>query len=582
MLSSSLISSSDFYTGAFPAEFGNATSGVFDLNLRKGNNQKREHSMMLGILGTEIASEGPIGKPGDGSYLFNFRYSTLGILQKIGLNPVGDVLPEYGDLSFNITLPKSSFGTFHIFGLAGKNRAYIEAVADSTQWLESDDNEGYNERQTTGTLGLSHKILLDDHRYIHTVFAASIDQNTNDDYHFDAAQNYRYVKEFENRFNNQIFRISSTYNHKLNAKNSYKVGVIGSYHQFDFYAREFRENGEGYTTFLQDTGSAKQFNTFIQWRNRLNEKWTATGGLHVNYFQLTKKASIEPRLALKWQATERQSLHWALGLHSRPEHPVFYFVEATDNDGRRTLPNRNLNYLKSLQAVMGYDYRISSDLRIKTEIYFQHIYDVAVEKDPSSKESLINTLDVWDILNSNNAASTEGLGRNYGIDVTLEKNFSNSYYLLLTTSLFDSKFRTAGGQWFNTRFNSRYQVNLLAGKEFVSGKNRNRIFGLNGKMVLNGGNRVTPIDLQASRDHGYTVRDNDRFLANSVGEYYRLDVGISYKIIRQKITHAIMFDIQNVTNHLNYLQDYYNRYTGEIDYDTHTGLFPVLNYRIEF
>lgn len=581
MLSSNLISSSDFYTGAFPAEFGNALSGAFDLNLRKGNNQKREHAVMLGILGTEVSTEGPLGKPGDGSYLFNFRYSTLGILKQIGLNPVGDVLPEYGDLSFNIHLPKSSLGTFNIFGLAGKNRAYFDVEADSTKWIESDDDYGFNERQTVGTVGLSHKLLIDNKRYIHTVFAASIDQNSNDDYHLDPVNDYRKVKEFENRFNNQIYRISTTYNQKLNAKNSYKIGVIGSYHSFDFYARDFNDSGENYTTYLQDTGQATQFNSFIQWKNRINDKWTATAGMHFNYFGLTKKSSIEPRFAIKWQATEKQALHMALGLHSKPEHPVFHFIESSDKSNP-SLPNRNLDYIKAFHAVLGYDFRITKNFRINTEVYYQHLYDVPVESDPNSVESILNTLDVWDLLEGNSEATTDGLGRNYGIDITLEKNFSDAYYFLITGSLFDSKFRNAAGRWYNTRFNSQYQLNALAGKEFVSGKDRNRIFGLNGKIVLNGGNRVTPIDIEASRDQGRTVRDNSQFLANSIGKYYRFDVGISYKIIRSKSTHAIMLDIQNVSNHLNHLWNYYIPSTGEIGYDDHTGLFPVLNYRIEF
>ncbi|NND32363.1 MAG: TonB-dependent receptor, partial [Saprospiraceae bacterium] len=310
MLSSSLLSSSDFYSGAFPAEFGNATSGVFDLNLRKGNNQKREYSFMLGILGTEVATEGPLSKSGNGSYLFNFRYSTLGILQKIGLNPAGDVLPEYGDLSLNIHLPNSGIGNINIFALTGKNRAYFDVIPDSTKWEFSDDDAGFNETQTVGTLGLSHKILLDNHRYIHTVIAASTDQSASDEYHIDASQGYRSIKEFENKFTNTIFRLSSTFHNKIDAKNSFKIGAIASHHAFDFYARDFENNGK-YTTFLQDTGSAQQFHAFTQWKHRLNEKWTATAGVHANYLALTKKGSIEPRVALKWQATEKQALSMA-------------------------------------------------------------------------------------------------------------------------------------------------------------------------------------------------------------------------------------------------------------------------------
>jgi hypothetical protein len=582
MLSSSLLASSDFYSGAFPAEFGNATSGVFDLNLRKGNNQKREYSFMLGILGTEVATEGPLGQPGNGSYLFNFRYSTLGILQKVGLNPAGDVLPEYGDLSFNIHLPNSGIGNINIFGLAGKNRAYFNAEADSTKWEFSGDNEGFNERQTVGTIGISHKVLFDNKRYLHTVFAASTDQNQNDDYYLQAEENYRSIREFENRFNNTIFRLSSTFHNKINAKNSFKIGAIASHHAFDFYARDYFNEGNEYNTFLQDSGSAQQFQSFIQWKHRLNEKWTATAGIHTNYFALTKKGSVEPRVAIKWQATEKQALSMALGIHSKPEHPVFYFVENTSVDDVRTLPNKNLDYIKSLHAVIGYDYRLRPDLRFKTEIYYQHLYDVAVDDDPKTKGSVLNTLDVWDILGDPSNVSAVGLGKNYGVDLTIEKNFTNSYYFLLSGSLFRSQFRALDGTWYSTRFDSRYQMNLLAGKEFVIGKNKNRLLAFNGKVILNGGNRTSPINLEASKVENRTVRDLDNFLGTSIGQYYRFDVGVSYKINRNKMTHAIMLDIQNVTNRLNPLENYYSRQTMQVEQDVHTGLFPVLNYRVEF
>ena len=125
-------------------------------------------------------------------------------------------------------------------------------------------------------------------------------------------------------------------------------------------------------------------------------------------------------------------------------------------------------------------------------------------------------------------------------------------------------------------------MNLLAGKEFVVGKNKNKLLGFNGKVILNGGNRTTPIDLEASRQEGRTVRNLDNFLGSSIGQYYRIDVGISYKINRKKMTHSIMLDIQNVSNRLNPLEEYYNRSTQQIQQEVHTGLFPVLNYRVEF
>ncbi len=581
MLSSSLLSSSDFYSGAFPAEFGNATSGAFDLNLRKGNNQKREHSFMLGILGTEVASEGPIGPKGGASYLVNFRYSTLGILQKIGLNPAGDVLPEYGDLSFNVNFPNTKIGQFNLFGLAGKNRAYFDVIPDSSQWEFDDDMYGFNETQLVGTLGLSHKWLLSDRSYLHTVLAASKDQSADDEYFLDSKDSYRSVKEFENNFNNSIYRLSSTYHHKIDAKNNFDIGAIISRHSFDFYARNYFDEGQNFETLLQDTGAATQIQGFLQWKHRVTENWTLTGGLHATYYQLTGHGSIEPRVATKWRLNANQSLHLALGIHSKAEHPVFYFVETTASDTEKTTPNANLDYIKSFHAVFGYDHNFNKDFRFKTEIYYQHLFDVPVDENVGSRESLINTLDIWDVFGAGKAVN-EGLGRNMGIDMTLEKNFSRSYYFLVTGSLFDSKFRSRNGQWYDTRFNSRYQTNILAGKEFVGGKTKNRIIGINGKFVLNGGNRITPIDLAASRADNRTVLDLDRFYGVSVGTYYRFDIGFSYKVNRPKMTHSFMLDIQNVTNHLNPLDRYYHQGRQNIMTETHTGLFPVLNYRVEF
>jgi len=581
MLSSSLLSSSDFYTGAFPAEFGNATSGAFDLNLRKGNNQKREHAFMLGILGTEVATEGPIGKSGDASYLVNFRYSTLSILKEIGLNPVGDVLPEYGDLSFNIQLPKSKIGKINIFGLAGKNRAYEEAIPDSTQWEDGGDAYEYSETQTVGTVGLSHRYLINDRSYFHTVIAASTDRYNSEEIFLNAEEQYKTTKVEDSRFNNNILRATTNYNLKINARNSIKIGAVASHHAFDFFARDFDEDGEHFTTYLQDTGSAQQFQSYVQWKNRINEKLTIVSGLHANYYALTKRSSIEPRVSLKWQATEKQAISFAAGLHSKPEHPVFYYVSTAEDGETRNLPNRNLDYIKALHLVVGYDHYFSKQLRMKTEFYFQHLFDVPVENTPMSRGSILNVLDVWDILGSDGSIAS-GRGRNYGVDVTLEKSFSKNYYFLFTGSLFSSEFRTVDKKWYDTRFASKYQVNLLSGKEFKIGRSGNKTIAFNGKLVLNGGNRVTPIDLIASKEKGYTVRDEEQFLSKSIGTYYRLDVGVSYKINRAKTTHSIMLDIQNVSNRLNPLNEYYNARQMQVEFDTHTGLFPVLNYRVEF
>ncbi|MDG2154146.1 MAG: carboxypeptidase-like regulatory domain-containing protein [Crocinitomicaceae bacterium] len=97
ILNNKLLSNSDFFMSAFPAEYGNSTSGVFDLKLRNGNNNRHEFTGQFGFLGTEFVAEGPLSKKGKSSYLIMGRYSTLSLFQKVGIQIGTDAVPQYGD-----------------------------------------------------------------------------------------------------------------------------------------------------------------------------------------------------------------------------------------------------------------------------------------------------------------------------------------------------------------------------------------------------------------------------------------------------------------------------------------------------
>ncbi|MDX1479152.1 MAG: TonB-dependent receptor [Saprospiraceae bacterium] len=581
MLSSSTLSNSDFYTGAFPAEFGNASSGVFDLNLRKGNDQRREYAFMIGLLGIEAAAEGPFSTEGRGSYLVNVRYSTLSALSALGLNPAGDVLPAYGDLSFKLHIPTQGFGQFSVFGLGGFNDAYFEPERDSTVWFDSEDREGFVETQKTGVIGLSHKILLGANSYLQTVAAASTEEYDGDGYTLVPSEGYRRQQEYLDAFNDRTFRLSSTYHRKIDARNSYKLGAIATHRSFDFSSRYLDDDLGSLRTYLQQDGSSQQFQAFGQYRWRPSERLTLTGGVHYNYFGLTGDWTLEPRAAAKLELPGQNTISAAVGLHSKPEHPSFYFIEGADGAEPGDQPNAHLDFTKSFHAVLGYGHRFNTHLRIHAELYYQHLYDVPVERDPAEITSMLNVLSIWDLLGTG-AAINSGRGRNLGLDLTIEKSFSHNYYFLVTTSLYDSQFRAINGSWYNTRFNSRYQCNFIGGREWKLGRSDDNILGFNLKAIVNGGERTTPIDLAQSRERGYTVYQSDRTLEALAGTYYRFDLGMSYTINRPKMTHSVRLDIQNVTNRLNIFDTYYSQASMNLAHEYHTGLFPVLSYRVEF
>ncbi|MEL6925877.1 MAG: TonB-dependent receptor, partial [Bacteroidota bacterium] len=318
-----------------------------------------------------------------------------------------------------------------------------------------------------------------------------------------------------------------------------------------------------------------------QWKHRLTQNWTVNAGLHVTHFALSGDNAIEPRLATSVKLNNRQTLSAAIGLHSRPEPIAFYFLESSAPDGTRTSPNMDLGMSKSMHTVLGYDHQLSDNLRLKAEVYYQHLYNVPVTNEPNVYGSIINASDIWDIVGANESIN-EGTGRNYGVDLTLEKFFARQYYFLFTGSLYQSKFTPLNGVEYSTRFNSNYQMNLLAGKEWKVGKKKNNIFAVNGKFIYAGGNRYTPIDVEASRERQRTVRDVDLLFAERLSDYLRFDVGLSYKMIRKRMTHSIMLDVQNVTNNQNPGGFYYDTRQEKIQEYYLTGFFPVFNYRIEF
>ena len=586
MLSSSTLSNSDFYTGAFPAEFGNALSGVFDLNMRTGNNEKREYAFMLGALGVEAAAEGPFHQNGRGSYLVNFRYSTLAVLEAVGLSPVGDVLPKYADVSFKLNMPTKRAGNFALFGLGGQNSAVFHPEIDSSSYdPDNDDDWGFEERQVAGNLGLSHRILLSDHSYLKTVALVSHERLIEEDYWLDPEKNFTRHNDVKNEVVSNAARISTMYNLKVNARNTFRAGLIYSYLTFDFKYYDDdnfdEEKGEQQILLFDNDGTTATLQGYAQWKHRFDNQWTFNAGLHYSQMMLNNKFSIEPRAALTWQIDEKQSLSAAVGIHSKMEHLAAYLFEGTLPDGTNRVPNKNLGLTKSMHAVLGYDRRLGENMRMKLEAYYQHLYDVPVESIPGSTHSIINAFDIWDIIGAEQV-NNDGTGRNYGIDLTLEKFFSNNYYFLVTGSLFESRYTPINKVEFPTRFDGRYNLTVLGGKEFKVGKNKKNIIGLNGKLILSGGNRFTPIDLEASRQTGdHEILEDQRF-AEWAGAYGRLDLGVSYKINRPKLTHTILLDIQNVTNRQNIFTLYYDDDTQQIERYTQNGLFPIINYRVEF
>lgn len=578
MLNANVLGTSDFYTGAFPAEMGNALSGVFDMKFRNGNNEKREHTFQLSALGTEVATEGPFKKGGKSSYLINYRYSTLALLQNI-VNFDG-VLPKYQDASVKLNFPTEKYGTISIWGLGGYNNASKDPVKDSTKWTEDDPNFVLDANSRMGVAGITHVYFLSKNSYLKTVVSGSHQRTKETVDTLNPNADYKVIHVHNEKFINNAYRMSVLYNNKLNSKNTVRIGAIAHQLQYSFDASFYDDSRANWRTIIDGEGDAQYYQAYAQWKHRASEKLTLLGGVHGSYFALNGSYSIEPRAAITYTA-RKSTYSLAAGFHSKPDHISTYLFQDRQQGVTNTYPNKDLGLLKAFHVVAGYQRALGAGVRFKTEAYYQYLYNIPVEKRLNSEFSLINAFEIFSLLGTGQLVS-EGTGQNYGIDMSIEKPFANNYYVMATGSLFKSTYKNYAGEEYSTTFDRGYQLNLLGGKEFKVSRDGRKILGLNGKLLFSGGMRESPIDLAASRKANEVVLVPKQYYTKQVPAYFRSDIGIYYKINRQRATHSIQLEIQNVTNRENYYYSYYDEDAGDIKRVNQLGIFPNIAYRIDF
>ncbi|MEP1781388.1 carboxypeptidase-like regulatory domain-containing protein [Reichenbachiella sp.] len=573
MFSTQVISRSDFYTGAFAPAYGNALSGVFDINLRKGNNEKAEHTIQAGLLGLDFSSEGPISKEMGSSYLFNYRYSTLGMLGDLGIIELGENEKNtFQDLALKVNLPTRSLGTFSLFGMGGLSK-YTQGFRNA------DDEEKYN----MGVVGISNDYVINKNTFIKTTFSVSATEVSNDE--FVKFENNRDTVDF---FNKESFKKSYTrgavvFNKKFNSQHLLEAGVTIS--RLDYNFTELDHDIKRTEPFVDlvsfnDEGASGTQQAFLSWKFRINEQLSLVNGLHYFRFSFTGEESYEPRSSLKWQFRENQSITAGFGVHSRIESLEYYLGNHINSDGTTVDNNPDLGMAKTNHYVLGYDRVLSPSLYFKTEIYYQHLYNIPVSPDPTfGWYSSINSTDEYATIPLVN----EGTATNYGIEMTLDKKFSRNYYFMVNGALFESKYKGGDGIERDSRFNGNFNFHVLGGKEWKVGKNgKNNIVGLSTKISYAGNQRNIPIDLEQSIVDSRERLDYSRIYADRVREYFRMDVQISYRKNRPRTTTEWRLDIQNMTNRFNYGGEVYDGGLQQVVADNQIGLIPILSYRLEF
>lgn len=576
VLSSNLLANSDFMTSAFPAEYGNALSGIFDLHLRKGNNEKREFTGRIGFLGIDLAAEGPFSSKSKASYLINYRYSTLGMLSALGINVTGDYVTTFQDLSFNINVPVSDKHSISLFGIGGKSNQYSEALKDSAKWEYFQNKVDSEYKTDMGAVGLTHTYFINTKTFLKSVIGLSGNQVI--DLYDTLNDNYQLIPNYNNKIIQARYNLSTTLNHKFNARHTLRSGIYAN--QLSYTVSEFRRNeSDEFIRNIYGKGNAFLLQAYAQWKYKLTESLNLNTGLNGMFLGLNNTTVVEPRVGLQYSFAENQKLSVGYGLHSQAQLLTTYLYEIEDANGQKHQPNKDLGFSRSHHFVIGYDRMLSDNLHLKLESYYQRLFNIPIVNAPNSNYAIINEQYSF----PDDTLANKGKGRNYGVEVTLEHFLNNGFYFMFTGSLYQSKYTGGDGIERNTRFNGNYASNFLLGKEFKVGKNgKNNIIGLNAKLVYLGGLRYTPVDLEKSQQEDETKVIESSAFEEKLKDYFRPDLRVSYQINRKQVSHMLSLDIQNTINRQNIAGQYYDRDENKIQYYYHTGLIPILAYRIDF
>lgn len=574
VFSSSMLDNSDFSTGGFPAEYGNALSGVFDMRFRKGNNDKPQYTFKASLIGLDFSTEGPI-KKGQSSYLVNYRYSTLGILNSLGFHLAGERENNtFQDLSFNLNFPnKKNTSVFNVWAIGGLSKEDYSPVEDVSEWDEYDDYAIYDFKTNMGAIGIGHVLQLGKIGVLKTSVAIMGQRISFVDDTLNTSKTPYTVND--ELYDNSGLSLTSNYTTRISTRLGWKVGLFANQIHYGFNQSYFDYTTSKYLNNVIDgSGVTWLWQPYTQLTWNPGKKLTLNAGLHYLYLALNKSNSVEPRFAVQYKIHSRHTLGFATGLYGKILPLGSYFYEAPNH----SFPNQDLDIMKSAHFILTYDALLKKGWHFHVEGYLQKLSSIPIVNGVNRTFWMLNMTEGY----ANEAWVSKGDGKNIGMDITLEKFFSKGLFVLTGLSFFNSTYQPLNGVNYNTQYNSGTNGSLTAGREWKW--KREKTFVIGGKMLYNGGLPITPILPGAPVNSREPVLDESRPYSDKVPDYFRMDARLSLRKDKKKTAWMVALDIQNLlgiknTDALSYD---YDPATKQWGYKKLAGFVPVISYQLDF
>ncbi|WP_430756854.1 TonB-dependent receptor [Phocaeicola plebeius] len=538
LIDADLIRSVKFYSGAFPADKGNALSSVLDFSLRDGDMERNSLKATLGASEVSLSSNGHIGNKT--SYLVSVRQSYLQALFKILGLPF---LPAYTDASFKIKTRFDSHNELTLLGLGGIDRMKLNLgiEGEDAEYMLSYLPEINQETYTVGGVYRHYS-----QRHVQSIVLSQSYLNN---------RNVKYRDNDESSEENLTLRLGSIEQEtKLRMENTSSWSVWKVKVGFDLNYSRYKSNE--YRKVFANVLREYDYHTDLSlWRWGMfasvdyaapDKSFTASMGVRTdgnNYSDKMKELwrQLSPRLSVSYRLIEGLTLSGHVGLYY--QLPSYTALGFKGEEGEYV--NRHLDYISVSQESLGLSWTPNENMELSVEGFYKlygHMpFSLSDQIPLSCKGNDYGTI-------GNEALSSEAKGRSYGVELMFKWLLTQKLNLSSSLTIFKSEFKDGEqGSYVPSAWDNRFILNMSGTYNFP------KHWSLGAKVSCIGGSPYTPYDVEKSslveawNVQGRAYYDYSRYNQERLPVFGQLDVRVDKTFYLKKCMLGFYLDIQNIT-----------------------------------
>jgi len=540
----------DFYSAAFPANRGNATSSIFDFTLKDGNPEKIKANITVGSSDYGLTLDGPIGEKT--TYIFSIRRSYLQLLFSALKLPF---LPIYNDAQFKVKTKINAKNEISLIGLGALDQFEINTGV----------NDGVDDPVTLERNQFILGNLVSNDQWNYTIGAAYKHFSENSFQQVVVSRNHldnRAVKYFNNDESIEANKIldyrSQEIENKIRLEHTWRgegwkwnvgVGYENALFTNRTYNRFVTASGEQLVADFRSELNLNKYSVFTQIsKGFIADRLKFSLGVRTDVAGYNDAMEnpidqLSPRLSASYLFAPKWSLNASVGRFF--QLPPYTILGYRDNANNLVNKQNGITYIQADHAVLGLEYLPFTNTKISLEGFYK-VYDnyPFLTRD---NVSLANLGSDFGVIGNGPAVPLSG-GRAYGLEFLIQQKLTKGFYGILAATLVKSEFEDKNGDLRPSAWDNGQIVTLTAGKKFKGD------WEVGARFRYLGASPYTPYDAALSSDRetwdlrGVALPDYDRLNEERTGAVHQLDMRVDKRWFFAKWSLDLYLDIQNVYN----------------------------------